>query len=455
MNKTLLLIICDFLLLNLLALTRWEKAEPTRPAKTPVHQSASTGTVTKDEDLVEMMRLSLADEQATSTRLSTDLSRTEQDLIRTEAEKKSLDSNLQATAKHAGELDRRLNDATESAAALQARLAQMQRELDLKQAEAERQKNQLGALEKSQAEAHDRIENLNVAVKVAEQEKVLLREHADSLKQQVEAERVERVKVQETTVQLAQGVGQLAEKSGELTRELRDNRPLNANVIFNDFLANRLTVRISAERDSLLGKVQRSGTTQSVVVTDGNQAYALFHVDETPFGFMELSHDWLRITAELSHQGVKTEPKTLHFLSIDPRIIAIPLDVNQITSLGVKVYPLALDPVKFPEAMLVSRGGAGYGECPFKLDASQPGYVRMDNRLFKKLVGEFTPTRGDLVFSRTGEFLGIMVSSQYCAIVGALLPARTLRLPDTAAQTTSKILSEMDARVKGLPFSMQ
>lgn len=29
MNKTLLLIMCDFMLLNLLALTRWEKAEPT------------------------------------------------------------------------------------------------------------------------------------------------------------------------------------------------------------------------------------------------------------------------------------------------------------------------------------------------------------------------------------------------------------------------------------------
>ena len=28
MNKTLLLIMCDFMLLNLLALTRWEKAEP-------------------------------------------------------------------------------------------------------------------------------------------------------------------------------------------------------------------------------------------------------------------------------------------------------------------------------------------------------------------------------------------------------------------------------------------
>ena len=31
MNRTLLLILCDFLLLNLLALTRWEKIEPAPP----------------------------------------------------------------------------------------------------------------------------------------------------------------------------------------------------------------------------------------------------------------------------------------------------------------------------------------------------------------------------------------------------------------------------------------
>ena len=36
MNKTLLLILCDFLLLNLLALTRWEKAEPARVKQPPV-----------------------------------------------------------------------------------------------------------------------------------------------------------------------------------------------------------------------------------------------------------------------------------------------------------------------------------------------------------------------------------------------------------------------------------
>ena len=62
MNKTLLLFIVDFLFLNLIALTRWERAEPARPRQPPVNQ-ISANTVSKDQDLVEAMRQSLADEQ--------------------------------------------------------------------------------------------------------------------------------------------------------------------------------------------------------------------------------------------------------------------------------------------------------------------------------------------------------------------------------------------------------
>ena len=50
MNRTLLLIIVDFLFLNLIALTRWEKAEPVSPRKPPVTELASNAA-TKDQDL--------------------------------------------------------------------------------------------------------------------------------------------------------------------------------------------------------------------------------------------------------------------------------------------------------------------------------------------------------------------------------------------------------------------
>src|SRR5438874_5770284 len=75
MNKTLLLILCDFLLLTLLALTRWEKAAPPRPKQPPVPELAANA-VTKERDLVETMRESLADERATRDELAQKLSTT-------------------------------------------------------------------------------------------------------------------------------------------------------------------------------------------------------------------------------------------------------------------------------------------------------------------------------------------------------------------------------------------
>src|SRR5258706_8536554 len=76
MNKTLLLILCDFLLLNLLALTRWEKAEPPRAKQPPVPELAANA-VTKEQDLVETMRQSMADEKAARDELAQKLSATD------------------------------------------------------------------------------------------------------------------------------------------------------------------------------------------------------------------------------------------------------------------------------------------------------------------------------------------------------------------------------------------
>ena len=82
---------------------------------------------------------------------------------------------------------------------------------------------------------------------------------------------------------------------------------------------------------------------------------------------------------------------------------------------------------KFPDAVLVSRGGMGYGEVPFRLDPQTPQYVRMDNRIIKHLFGEFTPSAGDLVCV-TGESIGIMVNSDADrAVIDKFLPARRSR----------------------------
>lgn len=470
MNKTLLLIICDFLLLNLLALTRWEKAEPPRPVQAPVPELGANA-VSKDQDLVETMRQSLVDEQTQRTQLAEKLDATdaalavrEQSLAaaqaersRLAAEKSALTSSLAETQRTAAALGQKVAAAAQEATMTREQLAQLQRDLAEKQAEADRRQQELVARQKELEDANKKINGLYTMVALSEQQNKTLQQTAEALQTQVETERQEKAKVQETAAQLAQGVGQLAEKSGELTQEIRGNRPINANVLFNDFLANRVTTTFAGTHKGFLGPVNRTRDASTVLLTDGTQIFALLHVADTIFSFNENGDNWEKLAIEFSRPpAYRSAAGTLEFLAHDPRIIVIPVEPAQAAALGAKVYPLAAEPFKFPEAVLISAAGSGYGEVGFKLDAAEPNFVRVDNRFFKRVFGDFAPSRGDLVFSKTGELLGIMVTSDYCALLKDFTPLKSIRTgDDILAQQTGALLDELGARVRALPLTLQ
>jgi hypothetical protein len=463
MNKTLLLFIVDFLFLNLIALTRWEKSEPARPRQPPVNE-ISANTVSKDQDLVEAMRQSLADEQLSQQALEqklasqdSTLSSREHALGQLQSDSLKLTAQLVDTQKSQADLSLKYQAQTQENSLTRSQLAQLQRELEDKKAESDRQKVSLATLEKQEADARKQIEGLTVAVAVGEHEKQQLTEKADELQGQVQTERTERIKVEQATNQLAQGVGELAQNSGELTKEIRDNRPITANILFNDFLANRVDTTFTATRKGLFGNTNRDKDTKTIFTTDGKQVYALVEIDDTAFSLREINADWEKVTAQFDGpSNYKTSGSTLEFLAADPRVVVIPVDAQQVSALGVKVYPLAADPFKFPEAVLISGGGKGYGELGFKLDADHRGYVRVDNRLFKRLFGDFATSAGDLVFSKSGELLGIMVNSDYCLLLGDFSPTVTIPVgEDKPTQHLGSLLDSLSARVMQMPVELQ
>ncbi|MBM3874306.1 MAG: hypothetical protein FJ382_11355 [Verrucomicrobia bacterium] len=464
MNRTLLLILCDFLLLNLLALTRWEQAQPPAPAPVAAPAaSAGAGAASRETDLLAAMKASLADERASREQLARTLTSAEEQvrareasLSQVEAERSRLGTDLEATRRSAEEVARRAAAAAEEAAVSKDRLAAVQRELDEKRREAEEQQRRVAGLERDQAQARERIEGLSVAVRVAEQEKQLLRETSETLRSQVAAEREERLKVQQATSELAQGVGQLAEKSTELSREIRENRPVNANTLFNEFLANRVQTQFTAFRRTFLGPVTRTLDSRTLLVTDGQATYAVLHIDDTPLALRESAVDWERLTAEFSRADRRLGATQLGFLSLDPRIVVLPVTPEQVQALGAKVYRTAVDPFRFPEAVLIANGGAGYGEVPFKLDPGSTHHVRMDNRLVRRVLGEFTPSRGDLVLGKSGELLGIMVNADYCVVLDSFALSQTIALgPIAADQPTGPKLEDLNRRWRGLPLRLQ
>ncbi len=462
MNKTLLLIMCDFMLLNLLALTRWEKAEPTHTLLETAAPRAAANVPAVNADMVELMRISLEDEKASREQLAAQLSSTqgslseqEKNLAAVAQQKTQLESTLAATQSSARELEQRYTATAQEATMSREQLAKLQRELEERKAEAERQKAELARMERQNAEARQRIENLNVAVRVAEQEKQLIAQNLTEAKQQVEVERLERVKVQEQTAQLTAGVGQLAEKSGELSQEIRDNRPVNPNIIFSEFLANRVQTKLTARRPGLFSPSIRDKDSSTILVSDGNKIYALMHLSDTPFNLSEVPTDYDQVTGQLLRGSFSAPVAELHFLQLDPRIVVAPVDSSLAALMGAKIYQLAKEPFKFPDAVLVRADDGRYGDTPFRLDPSNSNYVKLDNRIVTRLFGEIAPKRGDLVFSKTGDLVGIMVNNDYCAVLGNFAPAYTLRTGDNPAPKTSTILGEAYTRWQRLPSRLQ
>ncbi len=476
MNKTLLLILVDFLLLNLLALTRWEELPEMQEAMSPAARMAETAQQVVEEDLVGALRATLEEEREAREALNEQLSSAQdalssrdESLAEREARLAAIQADLERKQREAAQLGERVADSQAAMARMTDRLSQAAREAESSRSQseqlakelAERQKaaaqleQQVRELEQTRAAAQERIQSLNTQMRVAETERSFLRESVDTLRTQVGAEREEKLRLQEQTGVLAEGVSQLAESSASLRQEIRSNTPINANAQFDEFLKNRLDVSMQAGRNVFIGSGNRSVDAKSILVTDGANIISLFHVKNTVASLREGAPDWQSIQGAISGGGTRVPIPRMYFLKVDPRLMAVPIQPEEAAALGARIYPNALEPFKFPEAVLISDGGDRFGEVEFKIDPETPGYVRMQSRVLSRLFGEFSPSAGDLVFSKTGELLGVMVNNTYCALLESFLPAVELPFGENLDQKTSGIFATQRARVMRLPIRLQ
>jgi hypothetical protein len=140
----------------------------------------------------------------------------------------------------------------------------------------------------------------------------------------------------------------------------------------------------------------------------------------------------------------------------DPRVIMMPMQPNEVRQLGCKTYRVSSDPYKFQDAVLVGAEEGYYGECKFQIDVTTPGYVRLDRSLLRGLFGKFNPSRGDLVFSKNGELLGIMANSTYCMMIQSFDGSARFQFgEDLRDQHPGVTLTLLSSSVTGLPSKLQ
>ena len=125
-----------------------------------------------------------------------------------------------------------------------------------------------------------------------------------------------------------------------------------------------------------------------------------------------------------------------------------PPDSPQVKALDVKPYKLAAKPFKFPKAFIMKRDGRSFGEVIFRMDPLNRDYVKFDKSLVRSIMGDFSPSQGDLVFSQTGELLGIMANNRYCHVITGVSPADAVVFGQHQSNSLASKLAKMHALVK-------
>ncbi len=477
MNRSILIVICDFLLVSLLLfstpdLTQINKEDASRAVKIDL----VTNLVDSEKDLAAVMRLALDDERKDRDRLMDELANTrktaeERQMLLNDRERQvqSYQRQLETRAQEAARLKREQANLELQFGSAQTNLQTLSQQLDARRAEASMSQEQLAAMAaelrrkaEEAAALQQRLsqlaqsnqfvltekERLANQLQVAEVERRHATEQVVAMQEQVKVEREEKA-------QLAEGVKALATRSGQLAQEIRENRPLAANAIFSEFATNRVHGSFAAYRPALFSSTKER-ETETILVTDGVNTFALCHVDDTPLTLSNPGTDWQRLTGRLSRGAAAVPMHSLAFHARDPRVVLIPLSQSEARQLGGKVYPISSDPFKFQDAVLVGAREGYYGECRFGIDLSTPDYVKLDRNFLRGLAGKFNPSRGDLVFSKNDELLGVMANSTYCLRITDFKARVSLPFgSDAPDQRTGSTLSALNSVVMGMPFKLQ
>jgi len=263
MNRSILIILCDFLLVTLVAFSNFEGEKAEQPAaRVPVDAKTASG----NQDLVGTLKLVLEDEQQTRQKLTANLQSTEQALAQREQKMKQFQADLRKTEEQARRLEQERAALAQQASAAQASLKEVQGKLsaastenllskeklavlqaDLSRREQDTQvlEQKLAETEKAAQSAQAEKQQLSAQLQVSETEKRLTREQVTELRGTVGMERQEKAKLQEHAIALATNV---------LEHALPLNGPTETSRMFN---ALRRNVR---QLEALVTKVKDENT---------------------------------------------------------------------------------------------------------------------------------------------------------------------------------------------------
>lgn len=494
MNRSLLIAICDFMILSLLSFGVLKK-EPKgkkiedQPSLHAEYYAALETSLDSQKKLQQKTERELstsreraaaleaerqqlaslsASQQGNLEALSKDLETTsqkEQQLGKSlEGERSSLEKLRQEHVLTRSELDTKLSELKEREEKLKMAMDSI-RTLS-REIERSREHN-MGLEEKMSQQQKASEENSQLlATRMKEQHQLLGELHGQMVKIQQtdviasEEARLLRGRIEESivnekkTLELAQQIKKQAEEIGQehqiisravektseaslaIQKELREKLPQSSHDLFRRFVETSVHISMEGEDKQLLN-TNREEKRQ--LNTNKYREELKGVVVHSPSGSWVLLHhaDTLLGWAGFSTSTLKScraNFEAPHRQSIS-RMYILKED-PRLVAIELKGQPrekcfeLASGKFPFEDALLVDPRSGDYTQCLLKIDADRPGYVKIPGALKSRLFERFRVRPGQLIFAKNGPLIGMMVDSETCKVLETLETLEVFELGD-------------------------
>jgi len=476
MNRSLLLVVCDFLLLSILALARFDvpkdaviAQDDQKVVSKEVVERISDGENYDDvvaeleatnETLLENLSSDKNDLVEQKLKLEAEIAQRQKELEQKELEIASKDAVIEGNeealdlAKKEAqqleaqrlEIERKREELLQSNAASKKELELLAKNLEQakkkseelaemkskKEKEAEAARLELAAsVERAKAqelaaseakalliEEKKRSDELLASAAKIDQKIDTLNKGLDGVGQDLKSVGEGLAGVGEKISTVSQDVQESVEVQKENFRKLNERQTRSVNEIFTRYEENKVNLELTFSHKFGITQSVREDkfSVDTILMVDGNFVYALVHAKDSPFRVEFNPRRLVSVTGTISGDRLSKplEVKEIAFMD-DPRILIVPLYANpqELTKSGLELFQAPQNPFLFDDAVVVDVKDSRFGQTKCLRDEKDGRYIEVDEKHFAFLTGAFNPGKGDLVFSQKAELLGIMVNGDY------------------------------------------
>ena len=507
-----MIVICDFLLLSLLSLANFDK--PNVDEKKEVEKKLALEQQNfADSQMLDLLKMSLDSERDRRISIDSDVAKlekiAEENKKLAQRQKKILDAReneLKLLAKTKTDLESERKQILKKSSELQSRVTQaekrnqrLQEEIISASSKLEKSANERIALEKKigdmkEIDSASRIkleavqnelrqnkerleqlrtesESLKTENKAIEAEKQALatRLEVASTKTQiyeenikryqalVDIEKTEKAKIREHAETLAVGVNQLAEQQQQLNSKVKDLRPKTSSEVFELVKSRFVKVIFAYSRRGLLGKSESFIELRALPIEIAGKFWVILDASETiiaPTPHQYYPPDTLSVS--IQGKAFRFQPTAIRSIAEDPRLLAIEVPKEFIDK--EKIDPLTRPEnfFAFSDCVVINPSKFYYGQIPFRADFKNPAYAKLDVGLIQSVFGEFSPTSGDYVMTRSGNIIGSMIDGSLALLFKTITPLDTLQVGQNYTEkATASFVKINSEKLKKLPLNLK